>query len=145
MKGLVSAIAIVVLSLALVAGVVFGLGDDEIFVSPPEVVAEEFVRALALGRVEPARAMLARGAEPWTSGETMREASASLRSRFGRVDDVDATVTERTRDTAVVRVRVDGERQDADFRLSVIRESGAWSVAGATGLRDVVNPTRAGR
>lgn len=145
MKGLVSAVGIVALSLALVGGVVFGLGDDEIFVSPPEVVAEEFVRALALGRVESARAMLARGAEPWMAGEAAREISARLRSRLGHVDDVEATIRERTRNTAVVRVQVEGERSDADFRLSIIRESGAWSVAGATGLREVVNSTMAGR
>lgn len=142
MKGLMSAVAIVALSLALVGGIVFGLGDDEIFVSPPEVVAEEFVRALALGRVESARAMLARGAEPWMAA---RQVSASLRSRLGRIDEVEATITERTRDAAVVRVQVDGERRDADFRLSIVRESGAWSVAGATGLREVVNSTMAGR
>jgi hypothetical protein len=142
MKGLVSAVGIVALSLALVGGVVFGLGDDEIFVSPPEVVAEEFVRALALGRVESARAMLARGAEPWMAA---RQISASLRSRLGRIDEVEATITERTRDTAVVRVQVEGERSDADFRLSIVRESGAWSVAGATGLREVVDSTMAGR
>ena len=145
MKGLMSAVAIVALSLALVGGIVFGLGDDEIFVSPPEVVAEEFVRALALGRVESARAMLARGAEPWMAGEVARQISASVRSRIGRIDEVEATITERTRDTAVVRVQVEGERSDADFRLSIVRESGAWSVAGATGLREVVNSTRAGR
>lgn len=140
-----SAVAIVALSLALVGGIVFGLGDDAIFVSPPEVVAEEFVRALALGRVESARAMLARGAEPWMAGEVARQISASVRSRIGRIDEVEATITERTRDTAVVRVQVEGERSDADFRLSIVRESGAWSVAGATGLREVVNSTRAGR
>lgn len=145
MKGLASAVAIVALSLALVGGVVFGLGDDEIFVSPPEVVAEEFVWALALGRVESARAMLARDAEPWMSGGAARQVSASLRSRFGHVDEVDGTITERTRDTAVVRVEVDGERNDGDFRVSVIREFGAWSVAGANGLREVVNATMAGR
>jgi hypothetical protein len=143
MKGLVTAVAVVVLALSLVSGIVFGLGDDALFVSPPDVVAQEFVRALALGRTESARSMLARGAESRMSNEAAHEVSASLRSRLGRVDEVDGTVAERARDTTAVQVHVDGERGDADFRLSMVREYGAWSVARANGLLDVATPAPA--
>ena len=42
-------------ALLLIAGIVFGLEDREIFVSPPDAVAEQFVRKLETGRYARAR------------------------------------------------------------------------------------------
>jgi hypothetical protein len=129
MKALPIAVVLTLLSLGIVAGTVFGLGDEEILVSPPEIVAEEFVRALAHGRIGPARGMLDRDAERTTSGDDVRGMSAILRSRIGRLDKVHGTVAERRRDTATVRAQVEGERGNAELVLPMVREYGAWSVA----------------
>jgi hypothetical protein len=132
MKALPIALGVVALALGIVAGAVFGLGDDEIFVQPPESVAQEFVRALSLGQVGAARRMLSRDAERRTSNDNVRMTSADFRARIGRVDEVRGTVSDRRRDTAVVRVRIEGERANAEPRITLVRESGAWSVARAT-------------
>jgi hypothetical protein len=134
MKGLATAMAVVVLTLGIVAGVIFGLGDDRLLVSPPDVVAQEFVRALANGRTGPAREMLARDAEGQTSNDEMRRISDAFRARIGRVDDVDAAVTDRNRDTAMVRALIDGARRNADVRVPMILEYGQWRVARVSDL-----------
>lgn len=132
MKDLLIAVVLIVASLGVVGGVVFGLGDDEILVSPPEIVAEEFVRALAHGRIEPAREMLQREAERATSGDDLRRISDTLRSRVGGLDEVHGTVAERGRDTTFVRAHVEGERASIDPVLPLVREYGAWAVARAS-------------
>lgn len=129
MKDLPIAVALVLLSLALVGGVVFGLGDDEILVSPPETVAEEFVRAMALGQTGAARRMLARDAERRTSESEVRRISSDFRARIGRVEGVEGTVERRRPDTTLVRAHVEGERGQAAPVITLVREFGAWAVA----------------
>ena len=128
-KDLAIAAGLVVLSLAIVGGVVFGFGDEETLVSPPEIVAEEFLRALGHGRVEPARGMLASDAERATSTAEVRRVSRSFRARIGRLDDVRATVAVRRRDTTIVRAQVEGQRAIAELTLPLVRENGVWVVA----------------
>ena len=129
MKDLPIAAAFVLFSLAVVGGVVFGLGDDEIFVSPPETVAEEFVRAMALGQIGTAHRMLTRDAERRTSESDVRRISSDFRARIGRVEDVEGVVERRRPDTTLVRARVEGERGHAAPVLTLVREFGAWAVA----------------
>lgn len=133
-KGLLVAAALVLFSLAIVAGGVFGLGDDELLVSPPETVVQEFVRAMALGQIATARRMLSREAERRTSSDEVRRVSLAFRARLGRLAEVRATVVGHRRDTAVVRAHIEGERSTAETVLSLIREYGAWSVTSASDL-----------
>lgn len=142
MKALPIALAVVVLSLGIVAGAIFGLGDDEIFAQPPETVVQEFVRALALGQVGAARSMLSREAEHQMSSDDVRSMSADLRARIGRLQHVDGTVAERRRDTAMVRAGIDGERADAELLMALVRESGAWSIAGGNDVVPIGDPAR---
>jgi hypothetical protein len=132
MKDLPIAVALVLLSLAVVGGVVFGLGDDEILVSPPASVAQEFVRAMALGQIGTARRMLTRDAERRTSESDVRRISSDFRARIGRVEDVEGTVERRRPDTTLVRARVEGERGHAVLVLTLAREFGAWAVVSAS-------------
>jgi hypothetical protein len=129
LKALPIAAGVVLLALGVIAGSVFGLGDDELFVSPPEIVAQEFVRALAYRHYGVARGMLTRQGERDTSTGELRRISDALRSRIGRLDDVTAVVVERSLDTAVLRVELKGERASAALRLPAVREFGAWSVS----------------
>jgi hypothetical protein len=131
-KDLAIAAALVLVALAIVGGVVLGLGDDEFLVSPPESVAQEFVRAMALGQIGTARRMLSRDSERRTSNDEVRRISSVFRSRIGRLDDVQGTVEQRRRDTTLVRARVQGERANTEPVLALVREFGAWSVASAS-------------
>lgn len=145
MKALTIAVVVVVLSLGVVAGAVFGLGDDEVLTQPPESVAREFVRAILLGQVGAARAMLSRDADRRTSDDDLRRISAELRAGIGRLEDVDGKVTERKRDRTTVRARIEGERANAERTIGLVRESGAWSVARASDVLEIGDSAARGR
>ena len=130
MMALPIARGVVMLSLAIVAGAVFGLGDDQILAQPPERVAQEFVRAIGDGQVESARSMLSRAAERRASREEMRRIADDFRARIGRLEDVEIEVVDRSGVTAAVRIRIEGERANAEPLIALVRESGSWSVAG---------------
>jgi hypothetical protein len=113
----------------MVAVAVFGFDDQDTFVQPPEALAEEFVRAIGNGRIEPARSMLSSEADRRTSTRELRLVATQFRSRVGHLDDVDATEVERTHDSVVVRAHVKGHKANVDLTLPLVRENGAWSVA----------------
>lgn len=135
MKAFFITAAIVLLALVVVAGSVFGLGDDEILVSPPAVVAEEFVRAIAHGQTGAAWRMLTRNAEARTSNEEVRRWVAGFRATFGGLEAVHGEDVQTRRDSALVRTRIEGTRTSAERVVLLVREYGEWSVARA---RDVV-------
>jgi hypothetical protein len=128
-KDLLIATGVIGLAFGIVGAAVFGLDDADTFVSPPEIVVEEFVRALGTGRVEPARSMLATEAERATPIPEVRKISRTFRSQVGYIAKVKGTVAERRADTAIVRARVEAERENAELTLPVVRERGVWSVA----------------
>jgi hypothetical protein len=138
MKAFSIATAIVLVALGVIAGSVFWLGDDEILVSPPAVVAEEFVRAIAHGQTGAAWRMLTRRAEGATSNADVRRLVAGFESRFGHLEEVHGTVAERKDDSVFVRTRIEGTRTTAETVLVLIREYGEWSVAHPS---DVVGDT----
>jgi hypothetical protein len=123
------ALGLVAVCLVLIAGAVFGLHDEALFVAPPEIVAEQFVEALALGRAGPARRLLERKAERATTIGELRRVSDSVRHRYGTVHDLRGTVEKRTGDTLTLRVVVKGSRADGEVRLPAIREQGQWAMA----------------
>ena len=125
------ATAIVLLALGVVAGSVFGLGDDEILVSPPGVVTEEFVRAIAHRQTGAAWRMLTRSAEAVTSPADVRGWSNSFHATFGALDAVHGTDVERRHDSALVKARIEGTRATAERVVLLVREYGEWSVARA--------------
>ncbi|HJR67891.1 MAG TPA: hypothetical protein VJ802_15780 [Gemmatimonadaceae bacterium] len=145
MKDLAMAVGLVALSLGLVAGAVFGLGDDEILAMPPENVVQEFIRALALGQTGAARDKLSRDAERATSSAEMRRISAEFRARIGELQEVEGRVARRGRDTTVVRARIKGERSNAEPLVSLARESGEWTVVRAADVLAIDASPRASR
>jgi hypothetical protein len=138
MRALPIAAGLVLLALGVVAGAVFGLDDDEIFVSPPAVVAEEFVRAMAHHHTNAAWSMLSRDAERATSDARMRKLSGDFQATFGHLDAVHGIVGERKHDSALVMTRIDGTRRSAERVLLLVRDHGQWSVARAS---DVIGDT----
>ena len=146
MKTLLKALAVIVLSLAVVGGVVFGLGDDETLVSPPEVVAERFIDALGHGRPGAARALLAESAARSASITTVTEASRGLRSRIGDLEHVKAIAQNRRRSRATVRVEIEGSRMQLALALPLVLERGEWRIEGFGGAlaQSALPPTESG-
>lgn len=129
MKAIGSVVGLVAGSLGLIAGAVFGLDDEGTLVSPPQIVAQGFIEAIAHGRTGPAHRMLAREAQRHASPADIRLVSRSFRSRIGGLDDVRATVVERRRDTTIVRAEIEGQRASMRVLVPLLREDGEWVIA----------------
>lgn len=118
----------VVIAFALLLGAsalaVDGFHDRELFVPPPDAVAEGFVRAVVCGRYEPARAYLAESSS--MSEQDLRALDESL----GDAWNVEAKVVSRDDVRAVANVRVSGAEQAnvVEFELVFERE---WKIVRA--------------
>ena len=95
--------------------------DRELFVSPPDAVAENFVRAVINERYEPARAFLEN--ESSMTDEELRALHGSL----GDPSEIEAKIVTRDDRRALVNVRVaSGEMSNAvAFKLAFDRE---WKI-----------------
>jgi hypothetical protein len=82
--------------------------------------------------------MLSADAERATTQAEVRRLADTFEATFGRLDDVEGTVTEPTHDSALVRTRVDGTRRRAERVLLLVRDHGQWGVARAS---DVLGDT----
>lgn len=99
--------------------------DRELFVSPPDAVAEGFTRAVTLERFDQAAEYLA---DKSARGDVPELASDIERS-LGHVDDIKAETLFSTKDEALVRVRLRSAEGIADLRLKTYWDGGEWKVA----------------
>ena len=127
MKALLWLAAATMLSLGVVAIAVGPGHDTTIFVSPPEVVAEEFVRKLATGRYDRAVDYLAytRGAEAMVTVQ-----AESLRHQAGKINDVEGTgsVIDGDRATAKTTIRTERAGQ-VEWEFTLTRQDGVWRIS----------------
>jgi hypothetical protein len=122
-------------ALAVVAIAVFGLGDGRTTVSPPEAVAESFVRALERGRFPQAHKYLSSADRPRISAARLAEVTARLQSRIGRIEDVRGEEGWLAGDDAEAAAVVKTQRSgDVRLPLRFHREMGEWRVVGIAAL-----------
>jgi hypothetical protein len=97
------------------------LDDRELFVPPPDAVAEEFVRAVINGHYEPARSYLAE--ESSMPDDELR----ALQESLGDPSEIEAEVVSRddTRALANVRVSGGGDSASVSFTLQFDQE---WKI-----------------
>ena len=113
-------------ALALVAVVVFGADDATTRVSPPEQVAEGFVRKVAAGRYELAsNHMDHAGEESLTDlrslGRVMHSAGA-----IERVEGIPGTIAG---DRATASALVKTSQTEMRFDFELVRRQGVWKIA----------------
>jgi hypothetical protein len=133
MKELLLIAGTVAAAMGLVAASVVVGGDTTTLVSPPGVVAKEFVRQLAAGRYDRAAAHLAdsRGGREMAEGEGNR-----LRARAGEVEEIEGEESAIVGDTATASARIRTSRAgDLRARYILIRRQGSWKIAGGTESR----------
>ncbi len=110
-----------------VVGLAVGPGHDTMtFVSPPEVVAEEFVRSLATGRYDRAARHLddADGADAMLTAE-----GTSLRERAGAVSQVEGEAGSIGCDAATASTRITtSDAGELEWRFSLVRRTGTWKI-----------------
>lgn len=128
MKAPLFVLGLVTASLAMLALAVYAMDDETLFVSSPEMTANQLLVAISHGRLGAARTMLSQDARRATSDREMRRISEAFRARVGRVRSTTGAPLRRRGDTLLVRVSVSGERADPELLLRMVREEGAWSV-----------------
>jgi hypothetical protein len=129
-KAILKELLVVALGLSVVAGAVFGLGDRAVLVPPPEMVVEEFVRALSLKRWSPAREHLATDLVQHTGAGALRAFVDTLEARIGPVEEVKGKPFFGGDEAAEAEAEIttaDGSR--ATLRLPLRREHGLWKIA----------------
>ncbi len=123
---------VVAIALAVVAGAVFGIGDASVMVSPPEAVAEEFVRELATRRYDLARQRVAESARGRATEGALRQTFEPVRVHTGKINTVDATPSPSPfgdSGEALARADVHGDRGTASLTIALSREKGLWAVS----------------
>jgi hypothetical protein len=129
MKAPLFVLGLVLGSLALLGVAVHALNDETLFVSPPEMTADDLLRAISRGRTGAARDRLSRDAGRSTTDQEIARVAESFRSRVGRLQRTNGEPLRHRGDTLLVLVSVEGERSDPELLLRMVREDGAWSVA----------------
>jgi hypothetical protein len=125
MRELALIAAVTAAALAVVAASV-GPGRDVLtFVSPPEVVAEEFVRSLATGRYDRA----VRHLDDPDGAEVLTAQGTSLRARAGHVNQVDGEEGSINGDRATASTRITtSDAGDLEWRFSLVRRDRTWKI-----------------
>lgn len=122
--------------LGLLAGVVLGLGDGSLFVSPPEAVAEQFVRKLGSRRWAPARHHLTPELAAALDEAALRASADAFEERWGPIQAVEGRRGPRSGDQAWASAEVTTTRhQGLPVAIPLLRRSGEWRVAGIHNFR----------
>lgn len=112
--------------LGLVGLAVFTLGDRETLVSPPEAIAEDFVRALATGRYDVAMQYV--DPDAGISRDEIRGWSDALRSEAGGIQSVDIPEVFHDRDAAIARYAVTTTHQTQISGTLRLRFDRSWQI-----------------
>ncbi|MDQ4081156.1 MAG: hypothetical protein M3125_10405 [Gemmatimonadota bacterium] len=137
MKAPVFVLGLMLASLGVLAVAVYALDDETLFVSPPEMTAEDLLRAISRARLGAARDKLSRDEERSTADREIARVAEAFHARVGRVHRTEGEPIRHRGDTLLVRVSVQAERANPELLLRMVREDGAWSV---TQLEDVLPP-----
>ena len=128
MKGLLIVLAVVAAGLALAAGAVFGLGDRQTLVPPPEAVVESFAREVVQRRYDLAVNYLGGDLRATTSPDRLRATFDPMRQRIGTPNQVSSEPDWMQESEASARARIDGELGNAVLPFRLAREQGLWRI-----------------
>lgn len=135
MKAVVVVALVVAAALGFIAMVVFGLGDRSTFVSPPEAVVEDAVRAVQCRRYPQAMKYFTADARERLSPEAVGDATRGLESRVGRIEDVKGEAGRMAADDAEAYAVIRTDRSDeVRVAMRLRREKGEWRLTGLEGL-----------
>ena len=127
MKALLLIVAVTAGALALVAVSVIAGHDASTLVSPPDAVVEQFVRKLAAGRYEVARAHLADDSPAMR--ERIRMTSDGLRAGAGGIEQVEGQPGAIDDDTATASALVTTRRAGTiTMGFTLVRRAGSWRI-----------------
>jgi len=125
MKEPLTVAGVAALALAIIAGAVFGLGDRETFTSPPEAIAEDFVRALSTGRYDVAMKYV--DPRAGVSRADIRTWSDDLRAKAGGIENVDVPAVSMQGDSADAIYEVSGTKETVTGQLRLTFDK-TWQI-----------------
>ena len=134
MRALANAVAITAAGLALCAAAVFGGGDRRILVSPPEAIAEDFLRAVRMKRYPQAAKYLSQEARAQVGEADLAAVRDRLEAVVGGIEDVRGEESRITGDGAEAGAEIRGLARTTTVALRLRREKGEWRVEGIEGL-----------
>jgi len=133
-KAVALALAMAALALAVCAAAIFGRGDGRTMVSPPEAVAEDFLRALWMKRYPQAARFLAADARVRLGDEALAAMRTRLEEATGGIRDVSGEEGRISGDEADGTASLRGKRATVVVAVRLRREKGEWRVSGVAGL-----------
>jgi hypothetical protein len=117
-------------ALALIAGIVFGLGDATTFVPPPEAVVQGFMRELETKRYERAKSYLSKERRAKVSSETLKELTERLKQNTGKIMEVRGEKGWIQGDRAEASVWLKTELLGwHSLKFALSREDGVWLIS----------------
>ena len=122
MKEIAGVVAAMALLIGMSALAIERFDDRELFVSPPDAVAEGFVREVVTKRWDRARTYLL---DPEAMSNTDIEA---LQKAWGNPSTVESEIVSRTDERASVNVTLKSER-GAEVVVFTLRFEGEWKIA----------------
>ena len=129
MKAVALALCVAAVALGVCAAAVFGLGDGATMVSPPEAVAEDFLRAVWMRRYPQAARYLDGDARVRLGPDALVAARARLEEATGGIRDVAGEESRISGEGAEGIAAVRGARATARVTLRMRREKGEWRVS----------------
>ena len=134
MRAVAVTLAIVAAALAVCAAAVFGAGDRRTLVSPPEAIAEDFLRAVWMKRHSQARKYLGAQAKAGVGEEELARLRARLEEAAGGIEDVRGEAGWIAGDVAEAGAEIRGREKTLHVRLPFSRETGEWRLTGIESL-----------
>ncbi len=125
MKELAKVVIITGLLIGAAAAAIHGFGDRELFVPPPDAVAEGFMREVTMKRFDQASSYLA------DSGSThfdLPGLARNIERTHGYVDDINARTITSTKGRAVVRVQLRSALRTDSMAVTTVWEGHGWKV-----------------
>jgi hypothetical protein len=113
----------------LLIGAAVLLGDRETVVSPPDAVAEGFMRKVVSRRYPLALDHLTKEAESRVSTERLRGLGERIRMQAGTIYEVTASVEGTKPESAHVTVEIRGRRAAVRVPVELRIEQGVWKVS----------------
>jgi hypothetical protein len=138
MKSAPAILGLVAGFLGIVWSAVFALGDTRILVSPPEAVAEQFLRSLQTRRYEQARAHLASVARTQITGDDLRRLHRDLESRVGKIENVQGEKADNPNEAYCL---LETRRGRVRVTLLFERANGDWHIRDVAALQGRLDPT----
>ena len=130
MKDVFLLLGVIAVALAITAAAVFGLGDRETLVPPPEAVAESFTREIAERRYDLALEFLSDERRKDHDASTLRAQYEPILQRVGVMNQVSAETDWMDLHTASATSTVNAKLGSVTLQLGFVRERGLWRIDG---------------